>query len=164
MSKLTVDKDNPFYDSRDNCNAIIDSTYDTLIIGTKETIIPKTVKSIGMGAFSFCIGLRNIVIPESVNTIDYIAFRNCKDLTAVSIACPSATIKEDAFYECESLNEIIILDSVVDLSGWDFIKKSRGTTSITKIVVPYKKAAFYKKQLPRKFHKLVVEQESTDNK
>jgi hypothetical protein len=104
------------------------------------------------------------VIPESVNTIDYSAFSHCKDLTAVSIACPSATIKDSAFYECESLNEIIILDSVVDLSGWEFIKKSRGATTITKIMVPYKKAAYYKKQLPRKFHKLVVEQEATDNK
>ncbi len=77
LTSIIVDEDNLFYDSRDNCNAIIETETNTLIIGCKNTIIPNDVTSIGYQAFLGCTGLTSITIPESVTTIDGRAFSNC---------------------------------------------------------------------------------------
>lgn len=51
VETITVHPDNRFYDSRDNCNAIIETATNTLLTGCKNTIIPNSVTSIGMSAF-----------------------------------------------------------------------------------------------------------------
>ncbi|MDE6124102.1 MAG: leucine-rich repeat domain-containing protein, partial [Eubacterium sp.] len=43
LSAITVDENNEYYDSRNNCNAIIETDTDILIFGCKNTIIPNTV-------------------------------------------------------------------------------------------------------------------------
>ena len=40
LTTIVVDEDNPYYDSRDNCNAVIDSQTNELIIGCQRTVIP----------------------------------------------------------------------------------------------------------------------------
>lgn len=40
---ISVDEDNPTYDSRNNCNAIIETKSNTLLLGCKNTIIPSSV-------------------------------------------------------------------------------------------------------------------------
>ncbi|MBQ5474847.1 MAG: leucine-rich repeat protein, partial [Lachnospiraceae bacterium] len=57
---MSVDIDNPKYDSRDNCNAIIETSSNQLIVGCKNTIIPNTVTTIGTYAFSNCKSLTSI--------------------------------------------------------------------------------------------------------
>lgn len=49
-----------YYDSRENCNAIIETATNTLINGCKNTIIPNSVTTIGYGAFWGCSGLTRI--------------------------------------------------------------------------------------------------------
>ena len=71
LTIIKVEKDNPQYDSRDNCNAIIATSTNTLIMGCKTTIIPNSVTSIGYGAFRDCIGLESLTIPNSVTSIGY---------------------------------------------------------------------------------------------
>jgi hypothetical protein len=41
-----VHPDNPIYDSRDNCNAIIETATNTLIVGCAKTIIPEGVVTV----------------------------------------------------------------------------------------------------------------------
>lgn len=53
LSSITVNNENPYYDSRDNCNAIIETQSNTLILGSKNTIIPSSVTSIGDMAFAY---------------------------------------------------------------------------------------------------------------
>ena len=65
------------YDSRENCNAIIESRYAKLIAGCMNTIIPNSVRSIGQEAFAGCMGLKTITIPSSVKSIAYNAFTGC---------------------------------------------------------------------------------------
>ena len=77
LTSIVVDKNNPVYDSRDNCNAIIETATNTLICGCKKTIIPNSVTSIGERAFSGCSGLTSVAIPESVKNIGSEAFSNC---------------------------------------------------------------------------------------
>ena len=71
LLRITVDVGNPVYDSRDNCNAIIETSTNTLILGCKNTIIPNTVTSIGNHAF---YSDASYIIPNSVTSIGYEAF------------------------------------------------------------------------------------------
>ena len=68
---IKVDENNLLYDSRDNCNAIIEKSSNTLIAGSKNTIIPLGVTNIG----PFTLGyMTSVTIPSSVNLIDGDAF------------------------------------------------------------------------------------------
>ncbi len=78
-----VDKENTVYDSRDNCNAIIKTSTNSLIAGCKNTVIPNSVTSIGGGAFENCSSLTSITIPNSVTSIGWYAFCNCSNLQTV---------------------------------------------------------------------------------
>ncbi len=76
LTTITSSNSN-YYDSRNNCNALINSANNTLLIGCKNTVIPNTVTSIGSSAFSGCTGLTSIEIPNSVTTIGDNAFYGC---------------------------------------------------------------------------------------
>ena len=83
LTSIIVEKDNPKYDSRDNCNAIIETKSNTLIAGCKNTVIPSSVTSIGDYAF-FGSELTSITIPNSVKSIGDYAFGGCSDLTSIT--------------------------------------------------------------------------------
>ena len=85
LSSIVVDSKNSVYDSRDNCNAIIETATNSLFIGCKKTVIPNSVTSIGDYAFQGCTGLTSIVIPDGVKSIGYDAFYGCTGLTSIEI-------------------------------------------------------------------------------
>jgi len=76
LVSIIVEEGNPVYDSREGCNAIIETETNTLIAGCNATIIPNTVTHIGEGAFQLRLYLREISFPSSINQIDYAAFNN----------------------------------------------------------------------------------------
>ena len=82
LTSIIVEKDNPKYDSRDNCNAIIETSSNKLILGCKNTVIPNSVTSIGDYAF-FGSNLTSITIPNSVKSIGDYAFFD-SDLTSIT--------------------------------------------------------------------------------
>ena len=84
LSSMIVEKNNPKYDSRNNCNAIIETKTNTLIVGCKNTVIPNNVKSIGKNAFYACESLTSITIPNSVTSFGYDAFYWCLNLKSVT--------------------------------------------------------------------------------
>ena len=83
LKSIVVEAGNTVYDSRDNCNAIIEKETNTLIQGCKNTKIPAGVTSIGEYAFSGCSGLTSIEIPAGVTEIGYSAFEGCSGLKDV---------------------------------------------------------------------------------
>ena len=85
LSSIIVDKDNTVYDSRENCNAIIETATNALVSGCKETYIPHSVTSIVEDAFAECSGLISITIPESVTSIGVGAFGECSSLASIEI-------------------------------------------------------------------------------
>lgn len=129
LESIVVEEGNSKYDSRDNCNAVIETATNTLKVGLSSTIIPNTVTTIGGGAFEGTT-LKSIVIPEGVTLIDNSAFSDCKSLETVSlpnslesiyplafqnsnissISIPAGVkgIGENAFYGCENLSTITV--------------------------------------------------------
>ena len=85
LTTMNVESGNTVYDSRDNCNAIIEMSTNTLVAGCENTVIPNNVTAIGSYAFSNCSGLTSISIPNSVTTIDVSAFSGCTGLTKVKV-------------------------------------------------------------------------------
>ena len=106
-TSITVDKGNKYFDSRNNCNAIIETKSNTLISGCKNTIIPNSVTSIGGGAFYGCSGLTSITIPNSVTSIGNSAFYFCSGLTSITIPESVTSIGGSAF-DGAKLRSIVI--------------------------------------------------------
>lgn len=116
LDSITVENGNPKYDSRNNCNAIIDTAKNTLITGCRNTIIPENIASIGELAFCGCNTLTSILIPESVISIEGFAFAGCSNVESIVIPKNVTSIGEGAFNECSRLKKIIIPESVTKIA------------------------------------------------
>ena len=116
LGSIVVENGNTVYDSRDNCNAIIETDTNTLIFGCKNTIIPNSVTTIGNQAFRSCVDLTSIVIPNSVTSIGDSAFRNCRGLTSITIGTSVTSIGEWTFEWCISLSSITCLATTAPIT------------------------------------------------
>lgn len=112
LTSIVVESGNPVYDSRNNCNAIIETATNMLLVGSANTIIPVGIQSIAGGAFEGCQGLTSIEIPDSVKDIYGMAFANCRDLSSVRLHNGTTSIGNSAFFECTSLKDIYIFGSI----------------------------------------------------
>ena len=119
LTSITVEKGNAKYDSRDNCNAIIETESNELITGCNNTVIPNSVTGIRSFAFFDCSSLTSITIPNSVTSIGGAAFYNCSSLTSITIPNSVKSIGEYAFYECKSLTSITFNGSTPPEFGED---------------------------------------------
>ena len=129
LTSVVVEEGNTVYDSRENCNAIIETASNTLITGCKNTIIPNSVTSIGDAAFDNCSGLTSVTIPNSVTSIGDYAFRHCSSLTSVTIPNSVTSIGSEAFYNCYGLTSITIPNSVTSI-GSEAFSECHGLTSV----------------------------------
>lgn len=84
LESISIDDKNATYDSRDNCNAVIETASNNLYIGCKATTIPSTVTTIGDYAFYENKGLTSIHLPKTIKSIGYYGFLNCANLKEVS--------------------------------------------------------------------------------
>ena len=97
LSKITVDSENPVYDSRNNCNAIIEKDSAKLVVACNKTVIPGTVKIIGKNAFYWQDKIKSVIIPASVVEIEDEAFGFCEQLEKVVIPYGVTKIESRAF-------------------------------------------------------------------
>ena len=114
VESITVDENNPYFDSRNGCNAIINTATNELVRGCKNTVIPADVTSIGYEAFGWCYELTNIQIPESVTSIDENAFIHCWALESIQIPESVTTIGNQAF-SYSGLKSITIPSNVTSI-------------------------------------------------
>lgn len=84
LTTITVDEENTKFDSRSNCNAIIETATNTLLLGCVNTAIPQDVEHIATRAFYSCQGWEELVIPDAVQTVGDEAFYNCRLLTSMT--------------------------------------------------------------------------------
>ena len=108
LTEMKVDANNSKYDSREGCNAIIETSSSTLISGCQTTVIPNSVTSIGYEAFEGCSGLTSVTIPNSVTSLGDYAFSGCsglQDVYCYAENVPSTT--SNAFNESNYSNAIL---------------------------------------------------------
>lgn len=106
LTTIIIEEGNPVYDSRENCNAVIETASNKLLFGCKDTMIPNSVTTIGESAFYNCSGLTTINIPNSVTNIEKESFRNCSGLTYIKVGNGVTTIGEGAFAGCSCMTKV----------------------------------------------------------
>ena len=119
LEQIRVDGNNPVYDSRDNCNAIIETGLNLLKVGCKNTVIPATVTAIGEEAFLCEYALTSIEIPNSVTSIGDYAFTGTS-LASIEIPNSVITIGDNAFSGCGELTSVRIPNSVISIGDYIF--------------------------------------------
>ena len=100
LTSIEVAEGNTKYDSRENCNAVIQKADNTLALGCKNTIIPNSVTAIGKDAFAGCTEMTTINIPNTVTLINSEAFFDCTSLSSVNLPDNLKTIGKHAFRDC----------------------------------------------------------------
>ena len=129
ISTMILDSQNTHFDSRQNSNAIIETSTNKLIYGTHNTTIPQTVTSIGGGAFAGNRQLQTIDIPNSITSIEAEAFKDCIALANVKIGNAVQTIGQKAFMGCTLLTSVVIPNGVVTIDQDAF----NGCSGITRL-------------------------------
>lgn len=144
LSEIIVKNGNTKYDSRENCNAVIETATNMLVAGCKSTIIPNSVTRIYSYAFYNCTGLTSITIPSSVQNIASTAFKDCSNLE--SIVVEDGNTKYDCRQNCNAVIEsatnklvfgcknTIIPNSVTEIGNYAFY----GCSGLTSIIFPEK--------------------------
>lgn len=119
LVSIVVEEGNPTYDSRENCNAIIETASNKLIYGCKSTIIPNNVTTIGSLAFLGYNGPTSMIIPDGVISIENEAFKNCDGLTSVSIGNGVTSIENEAFCNCSNLTTVELNNNAIVSKNYD---------------------------------------------
>ncbi len=119
LQSIIVDEANSVYDSRDNCNALIETATNTIILGCKNTIIPNTVNSIGNSAFAGCTELDAITIPNSVSHLGIGAFERCDSLSTITLPTSVSYISNYAL-ACSGLTSIICKSSTPPTAFFEY--------------------------------------------
>lgn len=130
LATITVAAGNTKYDSRGNCNAIINTETNTILLGCKNTTFPADVAAIGNGAFSGCKGLTSLVIPSTISSIGSSAFSFCSNLTDISIPNSVTSIESSTFQSCKSLKSLVIHNDMTSIGSSAFSGCS-GLTTVT---------------------------------
>ncbi|MBR3766037.1 MAG: leucine-rich repeat domain-containing protein, partial [Muribaculaceae bacterium] len=134
LSNIDVSAKNKIYDSRNNCNAIIETKSNTLIAGCKNTQMPNSITKMGDYAFANCTKLTKATIPSSVTTIGECAFKGCTGLKKVFIPNSVEVIERWSFEGCSQLTKITIPNSVKMIGDFAF----QDCTNLANIVVSAK--------------------------
>ena len=119
LTQVTVSAENKNYDSRNDCNAIIETATNTLIAGCKNTIVPDSATIIGAKAFWGIEKLTSIVIPESVKRIEESAFYLCCDLAEVTFNYGLEYVGRLSF-DATKLTNLVLPNSVEVIDEYAF--------------------------------------------
>ena len=85
VTSIIVDPANTKYDSRDNCNAIIEKANNKLWYGCRNTVIPDGVVTVSQYAFEYQHNLRSIRISNTVTSFGYYVFKECENLKDIYV-------------------------------------------------------------------------------
>lgn len=143
-STITIDEKNTVYDSRNNCNAIIETKSNNILIGSRNTVIPEDVESIGSWSFSECYRLKSIIIPNNITSINSTTFLRCNNLSYVemdsvrtigdkafngtglsSVSLPKvSSIGVNSFYGCSRLTTVFLGKGLKEIKSAAFDESS----------------------------------------
>ncbi len=162
IASVVVENGNQAYDSRDQCNAIIKTSSNTLIAGCKTTAVPNSVTCIGDFAFFGCSELIFIIIPNNVTSVGESAFGNCTGLTSVVIGNGVTSIGNYAFQKDTQLQDVYCYVDQKPTTGTDiFISSNRANATLH---VPSSALTVYQGEDPWKDFKSIVALTNDDPK
>ncbi|MBQ4137151.1 MAG: leucine-rich repeat domain-containing protein [Clostridia bacterium] len=113
LEKITVDAQNPYYESDE---------YGVLYLKGKKTLLKYPMNS----------PLEAYVIPDTVNTISSNAFSHANNIKKVTIPSSVVKLEDGAFGYCRKISDIRIPDSVTYIGSSAF----SGMDGITSIIIP----------------------------
>lgn len=129
VASITVDPNNPVYDSRNNCNAIIRTSDNKLVSACRSTVIPDNVEIIGESSYYWFDGLETVNIPNSVKTIEKCAFQSV-NMTSVIMPNSVKKIGSQTFASCKKLESLKLSENLTVLPDW-FIRGCENLRSLT---------------------------------
>jgi hypothetical protein len=147
LSTITVDKRNPVYDSREDCNAIVETATNSLVAGCSTTVIPKTVTIIGSRAFCNRSLNHSFFIPRSVMSIEPGAFSSCTRLTSIEIPDTVRNLECNVFYDSKELTTVIFKGAETKICNL-----FEDCECLQTIFVPAGSEEWYKSMLPEELH------------
>lgn len=122
LLSVVVESDNQVYDSRYDCNAIIESVSNTLVAGCQNSVIPDDVIKIDNDAFRDCNTIAFINIPASVTSIGERAFSNCTSLSRVDVQATDPPLLGEYAFSTSSGLTIYVPENRVNIykaaDGW----------------------------------------------
>lgn len=146
LRSIVVVKGNSKYDSRDNCNALIETVTNKLLLGCRNTVIPEGIKTIARYAFWNCNGLDYLNIPSSVTSFSgvqthytsiYPDVFDGSDLRQVDIHCSIRSSDQNLFNKLNSLETIILGSEVASLTPGTINQCPNVQTVISYIQEPF---------------------------
>lgn len=120
LTSIVVEEGNPAYDSRSNCNALIETATNTLLRGCKNTVIPDDIEAFGSYAMSNMSTFTSLQLPNTLKYIGAYAFLNCYNVTSLTIPGSVKTIGGAAFSGCTGLTELTIEKGVETIDDGAF--------------------------------------------
>ncbi len=122
LAQITVESGNAYYDSRENCNAIIETATNKLVSGSLSTVIPNMVTSIGWNAF-YGILVSSITISESVNYIGVYAIADVNTLSSITLLAEvPPTLGDCSFCGSDNSTSVLVpcgsLEAYQNAEGW----------------------------------------------
>ena len=102
LASIVITNNNPFIDSRNNCNAVIATEMNRLLEGCKTTVMPKGITSIADNAFQGAL-LASAIVPEGVETIGDHAFADMEELTSIELPSTVTALGLEVFVNCPKL-------------------------------------------------------------
>ena len=159
LTSIVVNSGNTKYDSRNDCNAIIETATNTLIVGCDNTTIPNSVTNIGEGAFYNHHGNYNkfpncLIIPNSVINIGKLAFAHYDNLHIIMIGSNITSIEDSAFYDCNSVLEVTV-NSLTPPAVGNSVFEGIRSDAVLYIPENADRLAYEKSDLAKYFSKIV---------
>lgn len=142
LKSIKVSSKNEVFDSRKNCNAIIETSTNKIITGCSTSKIVNSVEIIGYRAFKQMLDLYELKIPSTVHTIEPTAFDGCPNINYITVSKHNAVydsrencnaiIKTATNTLCIGSNKTIIPDGIDTIGACAFC----GRTGLFNIAIP----------------------------
>lgn len=117
LNSVVVDKDNKIYDSRNDCNGIIETEGNELIFGNQNTKIPNSVTRIGEWAFAGQSLLTTVDIPNSVTSLGSHAFSE-SGLKSMEMPNSIIGLGVNVFMNCRAMETLVFSESLETIPGF----------------------------------------------
>lgn len=109
VTRMSVEKGNKTYDSRKDCNAIIETATNTLVAGCKASTIPASVTAIGRSAFNHCTDLTDAALPATIRSIGKYAYLGCTGLRSFYFPSTMNVMADSVFWKATELDSIVTM-------------------------------------------------------